>query len=124
MKTAIYSVLFILALIVACNAQPKSDYELYSNPVSGATKYLFFLEKQSGGSYQLTEGMDYLSVIHLQVGEAAIPVFTVNLNNDGSEYMVGVVAVDIEGIYSGMGTGIGTVGDVPNIPAGVGLRKK
>ena len=124
MKTAIYSILFILGFVVACSAQPKSDYELYSDPVVGATKYLFFLEKQSGGSYQLTEGMDYLSVIHLQVGEAAIPVLTMNLDNDGSEYMVGVVAVDADDIYSGMGTGIGTVGDVPNIPGGVGLRKK
>lgn len=124
MKYVISYLLFVLVYVVACNAQPKSDYELYSNPVSGATKYLFFLEKQSGGSYQLTEGMDYLSVTHLQVGEASTPVFTVNLDNDGSEYKVGVVAVDADGIYSGMGTGIGSVGDVPNAPAGVGLRKK
>ena len=123
MKTLL-SVLFVLLFVVACNAQPKSDYEIYSNPVVGATKYHFFLEKKSASPYELVQEMDYHSVIALKVGENSTPVFTVNLNNDGSEYSVGVVAEDSQGFYSGMGVGVSNVGRVPNIPLALGLRKK
>ena len=57
MKTLL-SVLFVLLFVVACNAQPKSDYEIYSNPVVGATKYQFFLEKKSANPYELFQEMD------------------------------------------------------------------
>ena len=123
MKTLL-SVLFVLLFVVACNAQPKSDYEIYSNPVVGATKYHFFLEKQSANPYQLEQEMDYHSVIALKVGESTTPSFTINLNNDGSEYIVGVVAEDAQGFYSGMGVGVSNVGRVPNVPLALGLRKK
>ena len=118
--------LFILLLMVNCNGQPKSDYEIYSNSVTGATKYHFFLEKKSASLYQLTQGMDYLApnVVALKVGEATVPTFTVNITNDGAEYKVGVVAANLAGYYSGMGTNTDSVGIVPSIPGGVGLRKK
>lgn len=125
MKTLL-SVLFVLVFVVACNAQPRNDYEIYSNPVVDATKYHFFLEKKSASPYKLVQGMDYLnpSVATLKVGEATTPSFTVNLINDGSEYRVGIVAENSAGFYSGMGTTIDTVGIVPQTPAGVGFRKK
>lgn len=118
--------IFVLLLMVNCNGQPKNDYEIYSNNVVGATKYHFFLEKESVNPYTLTQNMDYLSpnVLSLKVGESATPVFTVNLNNDGSEYRVGVVAENSGGFYSGMGTETAIVGIVPLTPGGVGLRKK
>ena len=122
MKTLI--VVFVLGFIVACNAQPRSDYEIYSNPVVGATKYHFFLEKKDANPYSLVQEMDYHSVMALKVGEGATPVFTVDLLNDGSEYSVGVVAEDSQGFYSGMGVGIATIGKVPLTPALIGLRKK
>lgn len=118
--------LFVLITMINCNGQPKNDYEIYSNNVVGATKYHFFLEKKTVNPYTLTQNMDYLSpnVLSLKVGESANPLFTVNLNNDGSEYRVGVVAENSAGYYSGMGTEIGNVGIVPSTPGGVGLRKK
>lgn len=118
--------MFVLLLMINCNGQPKNDYEIYSNNVVGATKYHFFLEKESVNPYTLTQNMDYLSpnVLSLKVGESATPVFTINLDNDGSEYRVGVVAENTAGYYSGMGTEIETVGIVPSVPGGVGLRKK
>lgn len=116
----------VVFLVIACNAQPKNDYEIYSGAVTGATKYHFFLEKKSSSPYKLVQGMDYLSpdVSALKVGTSTNPVFTVNLTNDGSEYTVGVVAENTAGFYSGMGVAIGTVGVVPTTPAGVGFRKK
>ena len=125
-KLLLFASIFALLFIVNCNAQPKSDYEIYSNTVTGATKYHFFLEKKGTGAYQLTQDMDYLNpnVLFLKVGESANPVFVVNLTNDGAEYKVGVVAQDAAGFYSGMGTTTGLVGVVPSVPGGVGLRKK
>lgn len=125
-KILLLSAIILLIFVVNCNGQPKSDYEIYSSPVTGAAKYHFFLEKKSAAAYQLIQGMDYLSpdVTILKVGEATTPVFTVNLSNDGSEYTVGIVAENSAGYYSGMGVSIGTVGVVPSAPGGVGLRKK
>lgn len=126
-KLFLLIVLFSLVAIVSCNGQPKNNYEIYSGNVAGATKYLFFLEKKSAVAYKLIQGMDYLSpvsVITLKVGEAPIPVFTVNLNNDGAEYTVGVIAENVEGYYSGMGIAVANVGVVPSAPASIGLRKK
>ena len=125
-KLLLFASIFALLFIVNCNAQPKSDYEIYSNTVTGATKYHFFLEKKGTGAYQLTQGMDYLApnVVALKVGEATVPTFTVNITNDGAEYKVGVVAANLAGYYSGMGTNTDSVGIVPSIPGGVGLRKK
>lgn len=125
-KILILTALFLLALVVNCNGQPRSDYEIYSSPVAGATKYHFFLEKQSVNPYSLVQNMDYLNpdVTGLKVGEASTPIFTVSLTNDGSGYRVGVVAENTAGYYSGMGTETGVVGIVPSVPGGVGLRKK
>jgi len=116
----------ILLTLTSVRCQPKDDYEIFSNQVTDATKYHFFLEKKSSGPYQLVEGMDYLSpdVTQFKVGESNISVFTVNLNNDGAEYKVGVVAEDAAGFYGGMGTAIGIVGKSPAIPGNTGLRKK
>lgn len=118
--------LFVLILAASCNAQPKTDYEIYGNTVTGASKYHFFLEKKTSAPYTLTQGQDYLlpNVTALKVGESTTPIFTVNLDNDGSEYRVGVVAENTAGYYSGMGTAIGNVGVIPSTPGGVGLRKK
>ena len=130
MKTLTSFLVILVAMIaflnVSCNGQPKDDYEIYSSPVQDATKYHFFLEKKSANPYQLTEGMDYLSpdVTALKVGESNTPVFTINLNNDGEEYKVGVVAENLAGFYGGMGTAIGVVGTVPVTPGDVGFRKK
>ena len=70
--------------------------------------------------------MDYLSpdVTALKVGESDTPIFIVNLDNDGAEYKVGVVAENLAGFYGGMGTAIGVVGTVPAVPGTVGFRKK
>lgn len=122
-----FIVLLVLIAVTKCNGQPKSEYEIYGDTVSSASKYLFFLEKKSGQSYKLQENMDYLSpvnVSYLKIGEATTPTFTVLLDNDGSEYKVGIVAETISGFYSGMGTAIGIVGTAPTKPGGVGLRKK
>ena len=118
--------LFTLIFVINCNGQPKTDYEIATTSVSGVTKYHFFLEKKGTDAYSLTQGQDYLSpnVTSLKVGESASPIFTVNLNNDGAEYKVGVVYENAGGYYSGMGTAIGTVGVVPITPATVIFRKK
>lgn len=125
--------LFLTAtLFFACSPdtppQPRADYEIFSNTISGGSKYSFFAEKKvSGVPYKLVQGMDYLSpsVLALKVGESTTaPVFTINLLNDGSEYAVGVVVQNSAGFYSGMGVSTGTVGVVPLTPGGVGLRKK
>ena len=119
----------IAVLFFACTGQgqPKNDYEIAATPVTGITKYHFFLEKKpTTGGYELTQGMDYLSpnVIALKKGESANPVFTVNLLNDGSEYRVGVVLENAAGFYGGMGVATGSVGLVPITAAGVVFRKK
>lgn len=128
MKKILLSLLLVTIYVVACNGQPKSNYEIYSNSVPTATKYVFFLEKKSANPYKLVQGMDYMTLgadtSTLKVGTAVIPSFTVNLDNDGSEYKAAIVAVNVNGIYSGMGTVIGTVGTAPTIPSGVGFRKK
>lgn len=125
-KILIPVVLIALVFVVNCNGQPKNDYEIATTSVTGVAKYHFFLEKKSASAYTLTQGQDYLSpnVTSLKVGESASPVFTVNLNNDGSEYKVGVVYENAGGYYSGMGTAIGSVGVVPITPATVIFRKK
>lgn len=125
-KFFLYLTPLFFILIASCNAQPKSDYEIYSTPVIGASKYYFFLEKKSAASYKLVQGADYLSpdLTSLKIGEASSPSFTVSLPNDGSEYAVGIVAVNSAGFYSGLGVFVGSTGYVPNIPAGVGFKKK
>lgn len=126
MKKIIIIYLFVLTSI-GCNAQPNSQYEIYGDTVSTAVKYHFFLEKKSNQPYKLQDNMDYLSpvnVSNLKVGESNTPIFVVTLVNDGSEYKVGIVAENISGFYSGMGTAIGYVGQSPNKPGGIGLRRK
>lgn len=130
-KLQLFLVLVLLLSVIPimnCNGQPKSDYQITSNAVSGATKYLFFLEKKPAVvPYRLQQGMDYLSptVITLKIGESATPSFDVlSLDNDGSEYRVGVVAENAQGFYGGMGVNTGTVGIVPGTPANVIFRKK
>lgn len=128
MKVFLVMVLLFLTIgIVNCNGQPKNDYEIVATPVVGTTTYHFFAEKKNGTNpYLLTQGMDYLnpSVVSLKIGTSATPYFVTNLNNDGSEYRVGVVAENVAGFYSGMGVATGNVGTVPVTPAGVIFRKK
>ena len=119
------TIIAVIGFVIACNAQPKSDYVISSNSVNNAVKYHFFLEKNST-SPSLTQDMDYLNpdVTALEVGTSTTPSFTVNVTNDGSEYVVGVVAEDSAGFYSGMGVNTGTVGTSPSTPGGVTFKKK
>lgn len=127
-KILILISLFTMIFVINCNGQPKNDYEIASNSVVGAAKYHFFLEKKATVlPYKLQQGMDYLepNVTVLKVGESTTPLFTIqDLDNDGSEYRVGVVAENSQGYYGGMGTNTGNVGEVPGIPGGVQFRKK
>jgi len=111
---------------MSCNGQPKDDYEIYTESVPGATQYLYFLEKDLGQAPDLVQDMDYLSpnVTDLQIATSNATSITVLLDNDNSRYIIGVVAVDSQGYYSGMGVAVGQVGKVPLTPAGIGLRKK
>ena len=120
------SVLLLVSVIflVDCHGQPKGDYEIFSDPVPDAVTYHFFLEKESTVEFRLKENMDFISVLDLKVGQSVNPTFDVQLDNDGSHYAVGVVAENSAGYYSGMGVAVGSVGSVPSVPAGVGLRKK
>lgn len=126
-KLALFAFVFTIIFAASCNGQPKTDYEIAASPVAGATEYHFFIEKKSASPYLLTQGMDYMlnpAVQDLMVGSGSSPVFTVNLDNDGAEYKVGIVAESAGGYYGGMGTGIGVVGTVPAVPGSVVLRKK
>ena len=114
----------LLAFSLNCNGQPKSNYEIYSDNVSTAVKYHFFLEKKSAAPYRLTQNMDFFPILDLKIGESTNPTFTVLLDNDNSDYAVGVVAENVAGYYSGMGVATGKVGSVPQSPGGVGFRKK
>ena len=116
----------VILFVVACNAQPKTDYEIATPTIAGVTQYHFFLEKKSASPYKLTEDMDYLSpdVTTLKLGVSSSSVWTINLPNDGSEYKVGVVLENSGGYYSGMSTAVGVVGTVPVKPASVIFRKK
>lgn len=119
-------VAMVAIFTISCNGQPKDDYEIYGDEVVGATKYHFFLEKVSANPSELADSADYLSpnVTHLKVGESNTPVFTVNLNNDGAEYKVAIVAENLAGFYGGLSTGTGSVGIVPGMSGNVGFRKK
>jgi hypothetical protein len=129
MKKFFVPIILVMVFMIACSPdtppQPKTNYDIYSGSITGATKYHFFLEKKSATAYHLVQGADYLSptLAAYKVGEASTPTFMVNLTNDGSEYTVGVVAENSAGFYSGLGVATGTVGLVPTTPAGVGLRK-
>jgi len=130
-KVQLFLLMVLIMLTVSfvnCNGQPKNDYEIASNSVVGATKYHFFLEKKAPVlPYKLQQGMDYLSPVNvtvLKIGESATPSFIVqDLDNDGSEYRVGIVAENSQGFYGGMGTNTGSVGNVPGIPGGVTFIK-
>jgi len=116
----------VILFVVACNAQPKTDYEIATPAVAGVTQYHFFLEKKSASPYKLAEDMDYLSpdVTTLKIGVSSSSVWTVNLSNDGAEYRVGVVLENASGYYSGMSVATGVVGTVPVKPASIIFRKK
>ena len=125
MKTFLSAFLLIsIIFLVDCHGQPKGSYEIFSDPVPSAATYHFFLEKKSLGGYRLQENIDFISVLDLKVGQADTPVYEIQIDNDGSEYAVGVVAENSVGYYSGMGVAISSVGSAPSVPAGVGLRKK
>lgn len=125
MKIFLSTLIFIsIIFLVDCNGQPKSNYEIYSDNVSSAVKYHFFLEKKSAAPYRLTQNMDFFPVLDLKIGESSSPTFTVLLDNDNSDYAVGVVAENVAGYYSGMGVATGKVGSVPQSLGGVGFRKK
>lgn len=120
------SALFVLLNGMSCDAQVKSQYEIGTAPVEGATQYRFFAEKKSTNPYRLVEGMDYVEgkVSNLMLAVSSTPVFVATFDNDGSEYVVGIVAEDAAGYYSAMGTAKGNVGNIPNKPAGVYFRKR
>lgn len=125
-KILAFVFVFTILNTVGCNAQPKSTYTIkVGEPVAGAVKYHYFLEKKST-TQSLTQGMDYLNpnVSNLEIGSNAKTSFDVELKNDGSEYVIGVVAEDSAGYYSAMGIGAGSVGKVPNTPALITLIKK
>ena len=123
----ILALIIMAVLFMACNGngQPKDDYDIYGTAVTGATQYHFFLEKKTVEPYRLIQGMDYLapSVISLKVGQASTPVFTVNLNNDGSEYKVGIVAENSAGFMAVWEQQLKRLELFASTPAGVGLRK-
>jgi len=122
------AVLFITVFLVECKGQPKEPYEIYGGRVPTATKYMFFLEKKSANPYKLIQGMDWVELgsdtSTLKLGTASDTLFTKELNNDGSIYKVGIVAVNAAGYYGAMSTGIDTVGVVPGLSPLPGLRKK
>lgn len=122
--------LFIIAFVsllyvVACQGQPRNEYELYTHSVPTAVKYHYFLEQETN-PYLLQEGMDYMdpNVFHLWVGESPDTAFSIVLDNNGIVYKIGVVAENIAGFYGGMGTAIDTAGIVPATAQMVGMRKK
>jgi hypothetical protein len=129
---AISALIIFLLTSFNCNGQPKSTYEIGSTPVAGAVEYKFFIEKQSASPYTIQQGIDYLDPNQdgsptdslISIGSNTLPLFTLKLDNDGSQYAVGIVAVNAAGIYSAMGTATGNVGTSPGTPAGVFFRKK
>jgi len=94
--------------------------------VQGATQYHYFLEQDLGQAPHLVQGMDYLApnVTPYQVAVSTATSIDIILPNDNARYIIGIVAVDSQGYYSGMGVAVGQVGKVPLAPAGIGLRKK
>jgi len=124
--------MFSVLMIINCNGQPKSEYEIGCNNVAGAVEYKFFLEKKSANPYVIQQGIDYLDPNGdgnytdslTAIGISTNPLYTIKLNNDGSEYRVAVVAVNSAGTYSGMGTFTGNVNQAPNTPGAVFFRKK
>lgn len=99
---------------------PSSSYEIYCATVSGATKYIFFLEKISDNPYYLFEGMDYLdqagnTALGYKIGESTYPTFSITLPDDGSEYTSGVVVESGVGVYSGMQVQIFNTESIPVI---------
>jgi len=131
-QLSIIVILMATLFTVNCNGQPKSDYEIGSNTVPGAVQYKFFLEKKTANPYMIQPGIDYLDPNGdgnyadslIAIGTLTSPLYVVKLDNDGSEYRVGVVAVTGAGIYSGMGVFTGNVKQSPGTPAGVFFRKK
>ena len=123
-----------ILLTTSCNGQPKTTYTIGNYdangviiPVPGATSYAYFLEQGApNADYLLYDGMDYLNpnVTQLQLGVSTSPSWDILLPNDGSEYAVGMVAIDSQGFYGAMGVGIDNVSIVPTKPGGVRLRKK
>lgn len=126
--------LTIIVFTMSCSGQPKDIYTIANRdangtivPIEGASGYIFFAEKQTpNANYKLVDGMDYLSpnVVQYQVGAATTPYYDILLVNDGSEYAVGMVALNAADFYGAMGVGIDNVSIVPAKPGGVGLRKK
>lgn len=123
-----------LLLSVSCDAQPNFQYDIGNYdangqivPIPTAVQYIYFLEKDvMNADYLLYDGMDYQqpSVAGLQVGISTLPYMTVTLPNDGEEYAIGIVAVNAQGFYSGMGVGYDNVGQVPYKPGGVHLKRR
>ena len=124
-KLYLVLLVFFLALTQSCDAQPRDEYEIYTDGVAGATQYQYFLEQDLGQTPQLQQDMDYLdpNVISLRVGVSTSPTFTITLLNDNAQYIIGIVAVDSNG-YGPMGVATGQVDKVPLAPGGIGLRKK
>jgi len=117
--------IFMVVIMMSCNGQPRSNYELYSEAIPGVVQYQYFLEKDLGQAPHLVQGCDYLSpsVVNYTVAVSTAPNVVIDLPNDDSRYIIGVVAFDIQGFYSGMGVATGQVGKVPITPAGIGMRK-
>jgi hypothetical protein len=129
----IYAIIILIALLsLSCSGQPRSKYRIANTDAQGnlvnvpsAVKYHFFLEKK-GTTVHLVDNMDYATLPTgnmYEVGTASIPAYVVDVPNDGSEYLVGIVAENDAGYYGAMGVSTGTVGLVPAKPAMVKFEK-
>lgn len=123
--SSIIALIFISVIFYSCNAQPRSNYEISTEQISGITKYHFFLEKKSTSPYHLLEDMDYLNpdVTTYEIYSGANNYAIVNLENDGGEYTIGLVVENAAGYYSAMKTAIVNVGTSPQKPAVITFRR-
>lgn len=125
-KFSLLILLFMIVVTMSCNGQPTSQYEIVVEAVPNTTQYYYFIEQDLGQTPLLQQDMDYLApnVTSLQLGVSSSTTWTLTLPNDRSNYILGVVAVDSQGFYSGMGVANGQTFKVPNTPGGIILRKK
>jgi len=125
MKILKISLLIIMLFVISCKSQPKDQYEISCSAINGASKYHFFIEKKSANGYHLVEDMDYLQpdVTNFRVAVSQSPSIVQIFDNDGSYYMVGIVAEDTAGFYGPMGTAEFRVGVTPQKPSAITIRK-
>lgn len=116
----------IVIAVVSCQSQPRSTYEIQCSIVEGAAKYHFFLEPKSAQPYRLFEDADYIAdnLTDLLINTVTTNKTEIVLDNNGKEYMLGVVVENSQGFYSGMKTAIGVVGISPSKPTSLILIRK